>query len=86
VALWSPAVDVNYGFVGAYSTPDGDFPKDGIFFQSNHNQAGWFYQEFDFNLLQTVRENGGVRNFEDHAYLETKLVAENFQIKRIQLD
>lgn len=85
-ALWSPAVDVNYGFVGAYSTPDGDFPEDGIFFQSNHNQSGWFYQEFDFNRLQTVRENGGVRNFEDHAYLETKLVAENFQIKRIQLD
>jgi predicted amidohydrolase len=85
-APWSPAVDLNYGFVGAYSTPDGDFPEDGVYFQSEHNQEGWFFHEFDFTQLQTVRENGAVRNFEDHGLLESNLLTENFQIKRIKLD
>lgn len=85
-ALWSPPVDLNYGFVGAYSTPDGDFPEDGVYFQSEHNQEGWFFHEFDFAQLQTVRKNGSVRNFEDHGLLESKLFTQNFQIKRIKLD
>jgi predicted amidohydrolase len=85
-ALWSPAVDLNYGFVGAYATPDGDFPEDGVYFQSEHNQSGWFFQEFDFSQLQTVREKGSVRNFEDHGLFESKLLTENFQINRIKLD
>lgn len=85
-ALWSPAVDLNYGFVGAYSTPDGDFPEDGIYFQSEHNQSGWHFQEFDFTQLQTVRQNGGVRNFEDHEALEIKFVIDKFQINRVRLD
>ena len=85
-AQWSPAVDLNYGFVGAYSTPDGDFPEDGVYFQSEHNQSGWFFQDFNFTQLKKVRQNGGVRNFEDHEALESKLVTENFKINRIKLD
>lgn len=85
-AHWSPAVDLNYGFVGAYSTPDGDLPEDGVYFQSEHNQAGWFYHNFQIEKLKSVRENGGVRNFEDHKVLESKLLTEDLQIRSVKLD
>lgn len=64
-ALWTPAVDYNYGYCGAYSTPDTGFPEEGILQTGNHQQAEWMIRDFDLNLLDKVREEGGVLNFRD---------------------
>lgn len=64
-ALWTPAVDYNYGYCGAYSTPDTGFPELGILQTGTHQQPGWMIQDFDLGLLEKVREEGGVLNFRD---------------------
>lgn len=64
-ALWTPAVDYNYGYCGAYSTPDTGFPELGILQTGVHQQAGWIIQDFDLPFLEKVRAEGGVLNFRD---------------------
>ncbi len=64
-ALWTPAVDYNYGYCGAYSTPDTGFPESGILQTGVHQEPGWMIQDFDLSLLDKVREEGGVLNFRD---------------------
>lgn len=64
-ALWTPAVDFNYGYCAAYSTPDLGFPELGILQEGEHQAAGWLIQDFNFELLENVRKNGGVLNFLD---------------------
>lgn len=64
-ALWSPAVDYNYGYCAAYSTPDIGFPELGILQESVHQKEGWMIQEFDLSLLQKVRKEGAVLNYQD---------------------
>jgi predicted amidohydrolase len=65
-ALWSPAVDYNYGYTGFYSSPDLGLPEDGILQLGPKQLQGWLIQELDFSLNQRIRKEGGVRNFEDH--------------------
>lgn len=64
-ALWTPAVDYNYGYSGAYSSPDTGFPELGILQTGAHQEAGWMIQELDLALLGKVRKEGGVLNFRD---------------------
>lgn len=64
-ALWSPAVDYNYGYCAAYSTPDVGFPELGILQEGGHQESGWMIQDFDLSLLEKVRKEGGVLNFRD---------------------
>lgn len=64
-ALWSPAVDYNYGYCAAYATPDIGFPELGILQEGEHQKAGWMIQEFDLSLLQKVRAEGAVLNYQD---------------------
>lgn len=64
-ALWTPAVDYNYGYCGAYSTPDTGFPELGILQTGAHQEPGWMIQDFDLSLLEKVRKEGGVLNFRD---------------------
>lgn len=64
-APFSQVVDINYGYCGAYSTPDIGFPEEGIFQVSTPQQGTWLTQEFDLSLLATVRAQGAVRNYVD---------------------
>lgn len=64
-APWSPAVDVNYGYAGIYSTPDKGLPEEGIIARSAAQKAGWLLQELDFSLNVSVRADGHVFNFKD---------------------
>lgn len=84
-AEWSPAVDLNYGYTAAYSTPDSDFPEDGILQEAPHQQSGWLIQNLDLEVLKTVRANGGVRNFEDHGLVEYTMKNESIQIQKVKL-
>ena len=83
-ALWTPAADYNYGYCGAYSTPDLGLPEEGIFSVSEHQKPLWHYQEFDFSLLEKVRKEGGVLNYEDHKTLDYNLKNEEILIRKVK--
>jgi len=70
-ALWSPAVDINYGFAAFYSTPDKDLPEEGIISAMEPQKAGWLVQELDFDKIEQVRADGQVFNFKDHVRIKT---------------
>ncbi|WP_159475757.1 carbon-nitrogen hydrolase family protein [Dyadobacter sp. 3J3] len=81
-ALWSPAVDINYGFSAFYSTPDNDMPEDGIISTLEPQKEGWLIQELDFAKLKPVRDNGQVFNFMDHQHLHIGFKNEEINIIR----
>ena len=65
-ALWSPAVDINYGFAAFYSTPDNDLPEEGIISAMSPQKEGWLIQSLDFFKIENARNHGQVFNFKDH--------------------
>lgn len=84
-ALWTPAVDYNYGYCGAYSTPDTGFPELGILQTGTPQQAGWMIQDFDLSLLDKVREEGGVLNFNDSAGTVQLLNGKRLVVKNVEV-
>lgn len=83
-ALWSPAVDINYGFAGVYSSPDRNLPEEGILSTGTPELAGWHYEELDFSLNEEIRCQGQVFNFQDSQRQQLSL-QEKVIIKHIQL-
>ena len=81
-ALWSPAVDINYGFAAFYSTPDKDMPEEGIISTLEPQKAGWLIQELDFTKIKNVRTDGQVFNFADHQHLHMGFKNEEIHIIR----
>jgi len=71
-ALWSPAVDVNYGYTAFYSSPDGDFNDEGILAKETAQQACWLIQTLDLSRNKKIRENGQVLNFKHSQKLEIR--------------
>ncbi len=69
-ALWSPAVDINYGYSAVYATPDKLFPETGIVYEGAHQKEGWDFVSIDLNLVDQVRKEGQVLNYEDFKYSE----------------
>jgi predicted amidohydrolase len=84
-ALWSPAVDYNYGYCAAYSTPDLGFPDLGILQEGQHQESGWMIQEFDLTLLQKVREYGGVLNHKDSLAVTSLLNGQTIKVNVLDL-
>lgn len=82
-APWSPAVDINYGFSAAYSTPDKNLPEEGIFFTGVPQQPTWVYFEPDFSILKDVRGNGQVFNYRDMSRITLEFEEE---IKVVSVD
>lgn len=64
-APWLLSADKNTGKAALYSTCDYLFPEDGILFGSTINEAGIYYYELDFDLIDKVRKTGQVFNFRD---------------------
>ncbi len=62
-ALWSPAVDINYGYTAVYSSPDGDFQDEGILALTKAQNPGWLIHTLDLSKNEEIRENGQVLNF-----------------------
>ena len=84
-ALWSPAVDINYGYTGFYTTPDGDFPAEGILQQSGHQLPGWTITDIDVDKINTVRSNGSVLNFKDQLSLSITFKGKDIAVKMLEL-
>ena len=85
-ADWSPAVDINYGYSGFYSTPDKNFPEEGIIGLGIPQEEKWFFEELDFNLIKTVREDGQVFNYKDHSQLISDYKHEEIFVEYIKID
>jgi predicted amidohydrolase len=62
-AAWSPAVDVNVGWAGAYGPPDRGFAEDGIAALGAYTAPGWVYADLDLDAIARVRTDGAVFNF-----------------------
>ena len=84
-ALWSPAVDVNFGFSGFYTTPDLDFPEEGIILTGKPQEERWIVSNLDMDKISQVRENGQVLNFRDQQTLKYQFNSEEINIQRIVL-
>lgn len=84
-APWSPAVDINYGYAAVYSTPDKDFPEDGIVAQMTAQEPGWLVQELDFKKIRTVRREGQVFNFKDMQNLDYRLHGKAIEVVRVRV-
>lgn len=64
-AAWSLAVDENYGQSALYGPADFDFPEDGVIKASTPQIESWLINEVDFSLVEKVRKQGQVFNFQD---------------------
>lgn len=84
-APWSPAVDINYGFAAFYSTPDKNFPEEGILASGKPQEEGWLYFEPDFSLLETVRRDGQVLNYRDLQQLECGIKGKEITVRKVKL-
>ncbi|MEA9357121.1 carbon-nitrogen hydrolase family protein [Bacteriovorax sp. PP10] len=61
---YSEAIDKNTGMAAIYSTCDLGFPDDGIIVQGTLNVPQWVYAEINTKLVEDVRKNGHVFNFQ----------------------
>lgn len=64
-ALWSPAVDINYGYAAVYSSPDKALPEEGILSCGTPEKTQWLYTELNTSLNTDVRNDGQVFNYKD---------------------
>lgn len=79
-AMWSPAVDLNYGYAAFYTTPDKDLPEEGIIATETPQKEGWLIQSIDFSLTDEVRRDGHVFNCKDQAQLTMELAADKVSV------
>lgn len=82
-ALWSPAVDVNFGYAGVYGPLDTGFPANGILNEGPTQQPGWQIVDLDFALLGRVRQEGQVKNFEDNHLVSMAWNNQEINIEKI---
>lgn len=84
-ALWSPAVDVNYGYSAYYTTPDKYLPEEGVLETGHPQKAEWHYQVVDMDLISKVRANGQVFNSKDHSNLSLEFKGEKIEVQLVVL-
>lgn len=84
-AEWSPAVDINYGYSAVYSTPDNNFPEEGIIAQKTPQKEGWLFTELDFEKIIEVRKNGQVFNYKDSQKIKTEIINESVEIQKVMI-
>jgi predicted amidohydrolase len=83
-ALWSPAVDINYGYAGVYSSPDVDLPEEGILSLGTPELPGWHYQELELSKNDYLREKGQVFNYKDSQRIEMSL-PQKMRVEHVKL-
>ncbi len=64
-AYWSEALGSTIGAGGVFGPPDKGFPERGVLSLSTLNQPGWTYADVDLDVIQEVRQDGGVLNRRD---------------------
>ena len=82
-ALWSPAVDINFGYAACYSTPDNGFSNEGIETIGIAQAEQWLFTELDFEKIREVRADGQVLNFRDQRNILVNLASDAIEVKRV---
>jgi predicted amidohydrolase len=81
-ALWSPAVDTNYGAAAVYGPPDLGFPETGVLAEGAVNQPGWVYADIEPQAVARVRREGAVLN---HAHWDEQPCAAALHARIVHL-
>ncbi|GAA4409385.1 carbon-nitrogen hydrolase family protein [Nibrella viscosa] len=84
-ALWSPAVDINYGFAAMYCTPDSNLPEEGILTAETPQMEGWLTHTLDMTKIEAVRTEGQVFNFKDSQRLMSGFLHEKVEVVKRQV-
>lgn len=84
-AAWSPAVDINYGFAGFYTTPDKEMPEEGIISTQKPQEIGWLIETLDFSAIEKVRNDGQVFNYKDHQRLAVGLIDNDIEVIHLKI-
>lgn len=84
-AVWSPAVDINYGYAAIYSTPDLGFPDDGIVEMGEPQKNMWLFAELEMEKIHEVRKNGSVLNFKSNSVIKNALWDSETEIQYIRI-
>ncbi len=71
-ALWSPAVDINFGYSAVYSSPDGDFNDEGILSIEPAQKEGWLISNLNTEKNSHIRTSGQVLNYKWSLGIEMK--------------
>ena len=66
-AVWSIAVDQNWGAAAVYGPVDRGFASDGVIAQGSLDTPGWVFGDLDLAALSRVRAEGQVTNHRDWA-------------------
>lgn len=66
-------VDINVGAAGLFSPIDHGFPNDGVIALGPLNEVQIIVGELNYALLELVRAQGQVRNFQDMQYYQNSL-------------
>lgn len=82
-ALWSPAVDINFGFAACYATPDKGFSEEGIEKLGTAQAEAWLFADLDLEKIQEVRADGQVLNFRDQHGILTNLASDTIEVKHV---
>jgi predicted amidohydrolase len=61
-------LDENHGHAAVFGPVDRGFAADGIVARGDMDQPGWIFADLDFDRLDTVRQDGAVRNFRDYPH------------------
>jgi predicted amidohydrolase len=81
MAEWSPSVDINYGYAGFYATPDKHFQEEGIIQLGTPQVEEWIYSSLDFSLIDEVRKDGQVFNYNDHREINSLFKNDTFIVE-----
>lgn len=82
-ALWSPAVDINFGYAACYATPDKGFSEEGIEKIGVAQAEAWLVTELDLEKIQEVRSDGQVLNFRDQHEILVSLASDSIEVKHV---
>src|SRR5690606_23472650 len=82
-ALWSPTVDINYGYTACYASPDGSFQDEGILAQAPAQQPGWLIHTLNYAENKRIRTEGQVFNFKDSSRLTIQ--CDNLQVETVKM-
>lgn len=84
-ALWSPAVDINYGYSAIYSTPDLGFPDEGFLAMGEPQKKMWLFAKLEMEKIHEVRKNGSVLNFKSNSAIRNSLTDSEIEIQHIRI-
>jgi len=81
-ALWSPAVDINFGYTAVYSSPDGDFNDEGILSIEPAQKEGWLITNLATEANEFIRSSGQVLNYQ---WSSTVQMTGDFRVEHVKL-